>query len=228
VRRAPVLTRDRVRALDDEAVRRYGIPSMVLMENAAIGALAAARSMLRGVRSPRVVVCAGPGKNGGDGFALARHLHNDGALVRIVTALSPGRCVGDGALQRDIVRRMGLSVGAWRAGLRLRPADLMVDALLGTGLSRPAAGPFAALIDAMNASGVPILALDLPSGLDADSGPLPEAAVVRAARTVTFAAFKPGLLLRASRPFTGRVSVAGIGAPRELIEASSRGRGGAG
>ena len=225
-----VLTCAQTRRLDALAVEAFGIPSMVLMENAARALAAVARSMLRDADTRRVVILAGPGNNGGDGLAAARHLHNAGGDVRICLAADPDRVKGDAATNLAIVRSMGLSLRVVDAGDPARSVDeamdgwappgLVIDALLGTGLTHPPRPPISTLIARINdlgESGWGVVSADVPSGLDADTGQA-AGAVVRADATVTFAALKPAFRVEAAGRFTGRVNVGDIGAPRELLE----------
>jgi NAD(P)H-hydrate epimerase len=128
----------------------------------------------------------------------------------------PAKYVGDALINWNIVRTMALACGPVEPGLICRQA-LIIDAIFGTGLDRPPREPFPALAEAINQSGNPVLAVDLPSGLDCDTGQ-PLGVCVKATRTVTFVAQKLGFANVESRPFTGRVIVGDIGCPRELIE----------
>jgi NAD(P)H-hydrate epimerase len=222
------LTREQVRRIDRLAMSRYHIPGIVLMENAARAVAAAADAMLR--RAPRqrspapaargglVLVLCGGGNNGGDGLAAARHLHNHGRRVLIALCTDPQRYEGDALVNWRIVQAMGLAtVEASARAIASARADLIVDAIFGTGLTQPPRPPFERYARAVQRSGAPVLAVDLPSGLDCDSG-RPLGPCIRATRTVTFVARKAGFANPQSRQFTGRVTVADIGCPRELIE----------
>ncbi len=219
------MTREQVREVDRRAMEEYGIPGLVLMENAGRGAADVAQAMLAGVDAPRVAVLCGKGNNGGDGFVLARHLHNRGYPVELFYTGrldEPGE--GDAAVNRRIARRMGLPIeevlspeDAKAVGERLRLYDLVVDALLGMGLRGAPREPARSLIEAVNAAGRRVLAVDIPSGLDCDTGE-PLGLAVKAERTVTFAANKIGFTRPAAREYCGAVKVADIGAPRELVE----------
>lgn len=227
-----VLSRREVRELDRRAIERVAIPSIVLMENAARNATDVAVEMLEGSGGCRVLVVCGRGNNGGDGLAMARHLHNAGADVRVAlvgaaTGLSP-----DAKVHWTIVGRMGLRRGVLGRGRIARGLerladgvpDLLVDALLGTGLERPVEGAALEAIGAMNglrARGCAVLGVDLPSGMDCDLG-VALGAAVRVDVTVTFAGLKPGFLTPAGRALAGRVVVADIGAPAELAESLGR------
>lgn len=213
---------DAVRTLDRLAVERYGVPGIVLMENAARNLREHALDLLARARRPDVVVLCGPGNNGGDGLALARHLSNLGVPVSVVGVGEPGDPDSDAGVNRRIVERMGIA--------RLEPEDLpespsqtpglVVDALFGTGLTRPIEGVAADLIAwaaRARSRGSLVLAVDTPSGLDAQSGEPLSDACVRADRTVTLAAVKPGLSRLEAQGFVGDLAVADIGAPAALL-----------
>ncbi len=225
-----VLTREAVRELDRRAIEEYGIPSIVLMENAGRACAEEALAMLGG--SPgrlhgSVLVCCGPGNNGGDGLVVARTLWNRGVEVRVAYAGTRAQLDASSADARTnarLVERLGLALEFLEreeeiASLSsvLGSSALVVDALFGTGLSRPLAGLPAALIDALNQARRPVLAVDLPSGLDADTGEVLGRAV-RADVTVTFVARKRGFGVGRGPELCGRVRVAEIGIPRYLLE----------
>jgi NAD(P)H-hydrate epimerase len=232
-----VLSASACGSIDRLAVERYGVPSVVLMENASRHATDVALEMLERERDPAAIVFAGPGNNGGDGLAMARHLHNARVRVGVVLAAPPERYRGDAGVQLGIVSRMGVpTVDASAGGEQARRAvsgllervcpsgpGLVVDALLGTGISGPAREPLRGLILMVNdlpmGPGLrsAVLSVDVPSGLDADTGaPLGDA--VEADATVTFVGLKPGFLTLEAQPYVGEVVVADIGAPRELVE----------
>ncbi|HTF90036.1 MAG TPA: NAD(P)H-hydrate epimerase [Planctomycetota bacterium] len=211
-----VLSRRAVRELDRLCLSEYGIPGIVLMENAGRGV---AESLLREFDSKtvRVVFLCGPGNNGGDAFVAARHLHNAGIAVRLF-ATSDSK--GDAAWARGVAERMGLVASPIAEASQLdvlRPSFdgdvVLVDALLGTGAEGVPRGAIAgALRAAAKAKPRLRVALDLPSGLDAQTGKIHDPCF-RADLTLTFAARKPGL----SAEVCGRVTVIDIGAPRELL-----------
>jgi len=233
---APVvrpLSREEVRSIDGRAASEMAMPTVVLMENAGRGA---AEVLLRCLEDhptpsqddglPRLLVLCGPGNNGGDGGVIARHLDRWGFAVRVVWLADPKALRGDAATQWAVLERAGIDQSAWepdpatdpaRLDALLAGADWVVDALLGTGLARPVEGTLLHAIEAINGSGKPVLAVDLPSGLDADTGN-PLGAAVRATATATFVAPKLGFGLPAARAFTGAVFVVDIGVPRRLLE----------
>ena len=188
------------------------------------------RDLPRGPALPRVLVVCGPGNNGGDGAVLARHLDSWGFSVRVVWLAWSKRLSGDAALQWQILRNSGVGQTTWfdefpdrkeldhdQLGKILAESDWIVDGLFGTGLARPIENLNRSVIEAINESGKPIMALDVPSGLDADSGK-PLGTAVRAIATATFAAAKLGFSAEHASSFTGRVAVIDIGLPRCLLE----------
>jgi NAD(P)H-hydrate epimerase len=175
---------------------------------------------------PRMLILCGPGNNGGDGGVVARHLDAWGFPVEVIWFARAQQLRGDAAAQWGILSRSGIPQSVWfddhpgDAGAirhRLAAADWLVDGLLGTGLSRPVEGPLRAVIEAINDSGRPAFALDLPSGLDADTG-RPLGLAVRAEATATFVAPKLGFAAPGADSYTGRVAVIDIGLPRALLE----------
>lgn len=216
------LTCAEVRSIDVQAHDQFQMPTVVLMENAGRGAAAWLASRLEPGQT--VVVACGPGNNGGDGGVVARYLDSWGFAVRIVWFADPARLKGDAAIQAAILDRSEITSQVVDAGITSdridalwSGADWIVDALLGTGLTRAVEGLLARGIAGLNRSKVPILALDLPSGLDADSGrPLGEAVVARA--TATFVATKIGFGQPEAKAYTGEVVVVEIGVPRALLK----------
>jgi NAD(P)H-hydrate epimerase len=217
------LTRTEVHELDRRAIHAFGVPGVVLMENAGCGA---AELLLRlNPEGQRVLILCGPGNNGGDGFVIARHLQNHGLEADVllfgeVEKLSPDAQVnaiiwqhsaalwtgpGDKPLDTDL-RRIIEGAPGW-----------IVDALFGTGLTRPLGPPFDEVVAAVNASGRPVLAVDIPSGLDCDTGE-PLGPTIRSTHTATFVAAKAGFLNPNAKPWLGRVHVVGIGAPKKLVD----------
>jgi len=223
------LTRAQVRELDRLAIEEYGLPGVVLMENAGAGAARIALDMLRERAGRRVEILCGPGNNGGDGWVVARHLANAGCDVRVTSFVGVEALRGDAAIHARVALRMGIlhaTVGAADARFDVlarararKGADLIVDALLGTGASGAPRGNIARAIEALaplEPGGPPILALDLPSGFDADTGQR-VGACVRADVTATFAAEKAGFAAPGAADWLGRVQVVDIGVPRALF-----------
>jgi NAD(P)H-hydrate epimerase len=212
------LTRAQVREIDRRAIEEYGIPGIVLMENAARAVVDVAMEMIDGIADPSVVIVCGGGNNGGDGLAVARHLHNRGVDVIVAHALDPAKLTGDAAINWKIVdsmRLFRLPADDSDVSLHMTSSSLVIDALFGTGLTAAPRDPFP--IDLMNAGGTRVLSIDLPSGMNCDTGEV-MGTCVRATRTVTFVAEKNGFANPASRQFTGEITVGCIGCPRELID----------
>jgi|LauGreDrversion4_2_1035121.scaffolds.fasta_scaffold00694_7 NAD(P)H-hydrate epimerase len=204
-----VFSRADARAYDRLCMDAQGLPGIALMERAAQGCARASMEML-GRPPSRVLVVAGAGQNGGDGYAVATLLRQAGHRVA-VRAVGEPRAGSDAATMRARAVAAGVPIAPF-APQEAIDADLIVDALFGTGLDRPVAGEPRAAIEWMNAHGAPVLSIDLPSGMDCDTGePLP--VCVRAARTVTMVARKLGFDRPAARPFLGLVEVVPIGGP---------------
>jgi len=215
------LSRDEVRDVDRRAVEEFGMPSIVLMENAGRGA---AELLARLGIDGRVAVCAGRGNNGGDGFVIARHLEIRGFDVRVLLFADPQSLEGDAATNFRILSAAGTPVSQWTPDVdadrllqELSSGAWIVDALLGTGMRGTVREPLATVIKAINAADVPVLAVDLPSGLDCDTGQS-LGACVQAAHTATFVARKRGFDVQGAKKFTGAVHVIDIGVPRALLD----------
>ena len=210
-------TREEIREIDRVAIEEYGMPGVILMENAGRGAARCALEMLADKNGGRVVIVCGRGNNGGDGFVVARHLHNRGLAVTVLLLAPRDEIGGDALVNLQIIERMGLDIRETGHGaLDLSDCDLIVDAILGTGLSGEVREPFASAIRAVNAAGKPVLAVDIPSGLDANTGEV-LGECVRATRTATFALPKAGFTGDNGPEMTGEVTVVDIGVPREVL-----------
>ncbi|MBI4587288.1 MAG: NAD(P)H-hydrate dehydratase [Candidatus Rokubacteria bacterium] len=215
----PVFTAEEMRRLDRRAATELGIPGATLMENAGAGASREIRTAFGPLRGRKVVILCGKGNNGGDGFVVARHLLRGGANVRVFLFGGARDVRGDAAVKlREFRRSRAARMTEVRAdGLAeveraLSNGDFVVDALLGTGLTGPAEGLIAGAIRAINASGRPVVALDLPSGLSSDTG-AHLGPTVAATLTTTFAGLKRGLLLFPGAAHAGTVRVVPIGIP---------------
>jgi len=216
------LTRQQVRNVDRLAVERYRIPEVVLMENAAIAAANVAVEMIDPNRGVVLILCGG-GNNGGDGLAIARHLHNRGYETHILLAADPGKYSGPAKINWDICQAMMLpSASATATAIVGSGAGLIVDAIFGTGLTQAPRPPFAELVAAIEKTRIPVLAIDIPSGLDCDTGRVLGSACVTATRTITFVAEKIGFDQPEARKYLGQVSVGDIGCPIELIAEVAR------
>jgi len=215
-----VMSREQVRAFDAYAIGELGIPGVVLMENAGRSCAELIIDRLAGVEDSAVCIFCGIGNNGGDGYVIARHLVNAGVGARVVICGDRTKIKGDALINLGIVEEMKvpiLVVDMAGGGIVEKvkefsaDTDMIVDALFGTGLKGELRSNYAELITCINAQGKPILAVDIPSGLDCDAGvPLP--VCIEAMATVTFVAAKKGFAeCRDSVKATGEIFVASIG-----------------
>jgi hydroxyethylthiazole kinase-like uncharacterized protein yjeF len=215
-----VMTRDEVRAFDFWAINTLGIPGVVLMENAGRSCAGLIKKKLAGLTGAKVCIFCGIGNNGGDGYVIARHLLNSRLQVTVVICGDRGKVKGDAKINLDLLEHLGQpieqldvnrsdvagAVDRFAAG-----ANMLVDSLFGTGLKGQLSDAYKRLIEIINAQHCPILAVDIPSGLDCDSGE-PLGAAIRATFTVTFAAVKMGFVsARTAAQYTGEIFVASIG-----------------
>jgi NAD(P)H-hydrate epimerase len=211
----PPLTREQVRSIDRKAIDEYGMSGLVLMENAGRGC--ADKLCELGI-SGRVVIVCGKGNNGGDGFVIARHLDARGHDVRVVLAAEPDELHGDAAANYAVLKKAGFSLaGAEGLIKELAGANWIVDALLGTGASGGPRPPISGIIELLNETIARKLAVDLPSGLDCETG-IAYQPTFMADHTCTFVAPKVGFANPAAKEFLGTVSVHEIGVPRKLLE----------
>lgn len=218
-----VVTAAESRRLDELTIQRYGTPGHVLMERAAAGATAVLLEQFPHVRKRRVVVCAGRGNNGGDGFVMARLLRRRGVRAEVMLLGQQQDVKGDAARALTALRRarVPLTEIGPRASLRplidaLQDAALLVDAVFGTGLNAPVEGRLAEVLHLMNSSGVPICAVDIPSGLDADRG-VPLGVAIQAEATATFGFAKIGQVVYPGVAHVGALAVVDIGIPDEAV-----------
>ena len=218
------LSRAEVREVDRRAIEIYGMSGLVLMENAGRGCVDVLVSL--GCRGPAAVVC-GKGNNAGDGFVIARHLDIRGIAAKVLLLGSPAELHGDAEANFAIIRQSDVAAldlsgekSSERLSGELSAAEWIVDALLGTGAIGPPRPPFAEAIRVMNASPARRLAVDLPSGLDCDTG-LPAEPTIRADHTCTFVAPKLGFANPLAAPFLGQVHVVQIGVPLRVVQEAS-------
>lgn len=221
----PVLSREQQRAFDRRAIEACQVPGLVLMENAGRNAADVIRAEL-GARGGSVAIVCGPGNNGGDGFVVARHLLARGVPVWVGLLGSAGSLKGDARAHHaawlgvgGAVHELGGASVDWP--IELDRAGVVVDALFGTGLDRALTGSAERVVAAINRASARKVALDVPSGLDANTGQALGSAV-RADVTVTFAFYKPGLLTTSGAEHAGRVVVVDIGVPSAGFEAVGR------
>lgn len=212
-----VLTRDQSRQLDRRAIDEYGISGLVLMENAGRGTVDVLERF--GIAGPVIVFC-GKGNNAGDGFVIARHLEIRGYACKVILLFPQGELIGDAATNFAILQKTSVPIFETPSEFDAicQEANWIVDAMLGTGARGEPRDPVASAIDWMNAHRAFKLAVDVPSGLDCDTGE-PSAHTVSADQTCTFAAMKVGFAKEIAEPFLGFVEVCDIGVPPRLIEA---------
>lgn len=222
-----VTTAAEMRQLDRMALDTYGIPGEVLMENAGAQVVRVLWQEYPDLQARRVAVLCGHGNNGGDGFVIARYLHNAGVPVAAFLVGARATIRGEARVHLDILARLNVAVqevatseAIQDIGARLSEYDVLIDALLGTGLKAEVGGLFRELIAAMNAAGRPIVSVDIPSGLSADAGTI-LGEHVRADLTVTMALPKRGLLLYPAAEHVGKLVVVDIGFPATVRDHES-------
>ena len=217
-----ICTAEQMRAIDAAAAGDYGIPGMVLMENAGLRLLEVVEELRE--RDSRVLIVCGGGNNGGDGFVVARHLLNRGANVQVMLLAEAGRVQGDAGANFAIARRMGVPITQAPSSRVLNraaeEADILVDGILGTGAHGRVRGPALAAVKATQRCRGHVIAVDIPSGISADDGAILGEAV-RADITVTFALPKLGLYTYPGRGYCGDIRVADIGIPPALTTDAS-------
>jgi NAD(P)H-hydrate epimerase len=214
-----VMSRDEVRAFDAWAINELGIPGVVLMENAGRSGAEFIKKELAGVTNPKVCIFCGTGNNGGDGYVIARHLLGSGFEVVVVVCGDRNKVKGDAKTNLDVLAGLGRSIEQLnlddgdipgRVNTFAADADMLVDGLFGTGLNGQLSDEYKQLIESINSQHRPILAVDIPSGLDCDTGE-PLGAAIRASYTVTFVAVKKGFSSAKASAYTGEIFVASIG-----------------
>lgn len=219
-----LVTSKEIRALEAQAMTQCKIPGVVLMENAGLAVLAAGQELVGDYRGKRVVVLAGTGNNGGDGLVVARHIANRGGEAEVFLLGTPDASRSDARTNYDILVAMGVSIQelSWDVlaslATLLRTAHLIVDALYGTGFAGQITDLAAAVVHCVNGAGRPVLAVDVPSGLIADTGEV-LGPCVQASMTVTFGLPKLGLYLEPGARYAGTVRLADISLPQHLVAA---------
>ena len=219
-----VLNASQMREADRRTIEEVGIPSVVLMENAGRQVVGAIASAFDGLDDMRVAVVCGRGNNGGDGFVVARALSERAVDVGVYLAGDVTDVKGDARTNLDVLGRLGVDVvvvgeaAAWELhGADVLGSDLIVDGLFGTGLSEPLAGLFETIVADINGSSIPVVAIDVPSGLLADRVDVPGPAI-NASMTVTFGSPKLPLVLPPAEMLAGQLVVADIGIPQQVID----------
>ena len=214
-----VMSRDEVRGFDSWAINTLRIPGVVLMENAGRGCAEVIVERLADIEGAKVCIFCGTGNNGGDGYVTARHLVNAGVKAGVVICGDKDRIKGDGRVNLEIIEQMDVSIDridmtAGRIAGQVKTfahrCDMLVDAIFGTGLKGDLGVEYAELIESINAQNIPIVAVDIPSGLDCDAGG-PLGVSIKAAVTVTFVAVKKGFTNPDAVNYTGDIFIASIG-----------------
>ena len=219
------LGRDEIREIDRKAIEEYKIPGIILMENAGRNVAEEVLKMLPGTDKARVAVFCGKGNNGGDGFVIARHLYNKGVDVSVYLTTEVSRVLSDGDASTNlkILLNMNLEIKElqkehiWEIEKEIRDHNVIVDAIFGTGLRGEVREPVRTLIAKINEADIPVVSVDIPSGLSCDDGVVLGVAV-KATKTVTFVAAKMGFFQESGKECTGELIVSDISIPRELIE----------
>ena len=221
-----VVRAEEMRAIDNRAINEYGIPGVVLMENAGIRTVEIIEEILTGLSNQQVVILAGRGNNGGDGFVVARHLMNAGIPVSVFLLGEPEQLTPDAKVNYQILERMRAPLYPLqteedldRLTLALLKAGLIVDAIYGIGFKGSLNEFETQVVKMVNWSRLPVVAVDIASGIEADSGRV-HGIAVQASHTVTFGLPKLGQLLEPGRSYTGTLTVADISLPRDLLTAS--------
>jgi hydroxyethylthiazole kinase-like uncharacterized protein yjeF len=217
-----VMTRDEVRAFDSWAINTLGIPGVVLMENAGRSCAELIEEKLADTTDPKVCIFCGTGNNGGDGYVIARHLVNSGFSVTVFIVGDRNKIKGDAKVNLDVLESMGQMIEQMnltdgniveRVKTFTAGADMIVDSLFGTGLSGQLSDEYNQLIKSLNSLNCPVLAVDIPSGLNCDTGQ-PLGIAIRADYTVTFVALKKGFTTEEATQNTGEIFIASIGVVR--------------
>ncbi|GAJ08477.1 unnamed protein product, partial [marine sediment metagenome] len=219
-----VVTSQEMKRLDELTIKTIGIPSIVLMENAGIKIVEVIEKEYSLLPEKSVYILCGPGSNGGDGMVVARHLFNRRVRVKVFLLAKKNRVKGDAATNLSIAEKLGIEIKEINSAQDLKllrqelpHADIIVDALLGTGSTLPLRGLMREAVDLINQCSSYTMAVDLPTGLHADTGEVPGEAI-KANVTVTFAYPKRGLYLYPGINYTGKIEVADIGIPSFLGE----------
>ncbi len=212
-----------MRKLDETAINDYGIPGIVLMENAGVGTVQAINETYGPFEDHTVIIIVGPGNNGGDGLVIARHILQQGGFPIVFLLVSPEKIKGDAATNLQIVQNLDIPIypltdSEQLGGLQdyLAGCDMVIDAIFGTGLKRPVSGHYATAISMVNQALVPVVSADIPSGLDSDTG-LPLGTCIGANLTITYGLAKQGLFVGAGPEVCGQLGIVDIGIPPAAV-----------
>lgn len=218
-----VVTNQQIKEIDKKAIEEYGIPGLVLMENAGSRIFQNLKNIYTDLKLKKVIIFAGSGNNGGDGFVVARHLYNYGVRVKVFTFSPFNKIKSEARVNLEIIDKMGIelreidTVKFEEIQETVQNSDMIIDAILGTGLQGKVTGLMAKIIDFINNANKEMIAIDVPSGLNADTGKI-EGPCIRATYTITLALPKVGLLLYPGASYTGKIIVEDIGIPINLLK----------
>lgn len=218
------ITSQQMKEIDRRTIEEFGIPSLILMENAGSGAAKVALDMVKNSDNKKVICVSGRGSNGGDGFVCARHLLNNGVDTKVFLIGELSQLKGDAKINFDILRKMKAKIEILKTDKdfklfkeKLRNAQLIIDAIFGIGLSGEIKGPYSMVIRAINQSKKSILAIDVPSGLDATTGNI-LGVCIKAKKTVTFGLPKAGFTKNHGLSYTGELIIVDISIPKQLLK----------
>ncbi|MFC1501200.1 NAD(P)H-hydrate epimerase [Elusimicrobiota bacterium] len=207
------ISASKMREIDSKASTMYGISSLILMENAGREIALAAES--KGARN--IVVFCGSGNNAGDGFVAARYLFNKGYKVALVLVKAPSSLKNEALANYNITQSLKIETRNFDKTIELNHFDIIIDGLLGTGITGEVTGNIRDAIEYINSSKKTVISIDIPSGVNADTGEILGIAV-KADTTVTMAVAKTGLLSDSAKNYVGYLEIADIGIPKELID----------
>lgn len=217
------LTCEKIRELDRMAIEDYGIPGIILMENASLRFFDVLSEKFSPLHNKKVTIVCGSGNNGGDGFAIARHVYNNRGNVTVLYTGSRKKIdpASDTGINYSIASGMGIRIidnifnSFKKISYHIKNADIVIDAVFGTGLSREVRGDYAKLLETLS-SAKTVASVDIPSGLDGNTG-IPRGTAVKADLTVTFAAAKKGFRKKTAKQYTGEIRVVDISIPISLF-----------
>jgi len=211
------LDRNTARKIDSIAISDYKIPGLILMENAGISCI---NYLLSLKLSGKIIICCGKGNNAGDGFVIARHLDNLNFDVKVLLLSNPTEFKGDAKTNYEIVRKSNIETVTLNNNLEniaseIQKADWIIDAIFGTGLYGEVLSPYNEIINLINSAKAKVFAVDIPSGLDCDTGE-PLGVAIIANHTMTFIGYKKGFASDGAQKYLGNITIGDIGLPKAL------------
>lgn len=216
--RRKIFSRQEIYEIEKRTYEEFLIPPLILMENAGRETASEARRMLSVAKKKKAIVLVGPGNNGGDGLVASRYLHCWGFSVKVFIFFDPSRAKEPSFTNYRIVVKMNISLESFSTGRmkdEIKDTGLIIDALFGIGFTRPIEGLERKAIELINKTGIKVLSVDIPSGVDADSGEIFSVAI-KADRTITFGFPKKGLYRNKGKKYAGRIKIVDIGYPPEV------------